>query len=351
MRLMKKLINSRITLKQILQSLPIVLAAIAFVIYGLSFLPYSISRMGKSTAIIEYTSYYTIDNNGKHIIWFKTLTDSLLPEDMALAADTSTTNKSYITGCWINRYPFFPSCKGRILSIYPDSASYEKTTTANKSLASIIGKKINKIEERIQLLDKQAEEIEYYLSVHNVSDEGYNTIAAYSANVKTQKEKEEKLLSTMKSLIGQKGLSVHLNEKYTLLYIDTSGTTQRKTCLRKTKVSGKPFILLQTEDKKMPDNTTALYLHKWFIPNADAEDIVISAAHFGSTQQGFSMKASSAKTFQGKIKSDYKHDIPPLLAPDGSPIFSKSGFFMGISYKGNIIRASEFGFGLKHLQP
>ena len=53
---MKRLTDKKKALRMTLQSLPIALAAIVFIIYGATFMPSSIRKMERSVALIESIS-------------------------------------------------------------------------------------------------------------------------------------------------------------------------------------------------------------------------------------------------------------------------------------------------------
>lgn len=350
MRLMRRLTDNRRIIKLILQSLPAVLVAIALVMYGLTFLPRSVERMGRSVALIEYVSYYEIDAAGKPMAWFKAFGDSLLLEEMSLKVDTTVMNRQYINGVWVNKYGFIPSCRGLVLTTFPDSMECERLALANKNVSVLLQKTADNMKKGIERIDSETDETEYFLSIHNVNDDGYNIIAEYSAGLKDRKEKVENILSVLKGLTAKTGLSVRMIKKYTLLYRDTSGTVRRIACNVLTKDGHGPFCLLQIIGKKTPDGVKPVYLHNWFSPSVCKGEAVIIAAYPGCMESRFTPETSQSKTFSSTADSEMHHNIPPLISPDGSPIYTERGFFIGINYKGAIVKPDCFGFGLKKLR-
>lgn len=347
---MRRLTDSRRIIKLTLQSLLAVLAAIAIVIYGLSFLPRSVERMERSVALIEYVSYYEIDVAGKPVAWFKALNDSLLPKDLSLKADTTIMNKRYIGGVWVNKYSFMPSCRGLILTTFPDSTERERLALANKSVSSLLRKVADNMEKDIERMTRETDETEYFLSIHNVSDDGYNTIAEYSERLKDNIEKTEKILSVIKSSTAKTRLGMRMVKKYTLLYKDTSGAMKQMACNVLTKESRKPFCLLQTTDKKKPEDVAPTYLHCWLTPTVGRGDSIVIAAYPGCSDGHFSPNSSRPKAFVGATIGEMRHNMPPLIAPDGSAVYSERGFFIGVSYKGTIVKPDVFGFRLNKLR-
>lgn len=351
MRQMRRLTDNNRKLRITLQSLPAVLAAIALIIYGFSFLPFSVERMKRSSALIEYISYYELKAEGKTVAWFKTLNDSCMPETISLSAETTVMNKSFITGCWVNEYPFIPSCKGFIITTNPDSTACAMLMTANRKTHEMIRRKSEKLSGTIKELNKKGEELDYYLSVHNVNDDGYNTMADYADLIRKRKEHAEKIQAALHEALKKQKLSIRLIQKYTALHKDKAGKTQHITCRTITQQSANPFCLIQTKDNAMPPGASALYLHRWPVAKPDNGDEIAAASHPGCTLTGFNPDKSSAKVFNGTVTTAGKHDVPPLLAPDGTAIFSPHGQLQGISYRGMIIPPGYFGFRIKSLRP
>lgn len=189
---MKKSTNRKRTSRIILQSLPAVPVAIVVVIYVMSLMPRSTKKMERGAALIEHKSYYELTVSGKPVAWFDALTDSCISDNIMLSADSSVTKRSIINGCWVNKYAFMPSCHGMILTTDPDSMAYKTLAAANKNIGNVIKNTAERLESAIKSLSKKDEELRYYLSVHNVNDDGYNTMAYLDGRLKQQKEQAEK---------------------------------------------------------------------------------------------------------------------------------------------------------------
>ena len=348
---MKKSTNRKRTSRIILQSLPAVPVAIVVVIYVMSFMPRSIEKMERGTALIEHKSYYELTVSGKPVAWFDSLTDSCLSDNILLSADSSITKHSIINGCWVNEYAFMPSCHGMILTTDPDSMAYKTMASANRNIKNVIKKTAERLESAIKSLNKKDEELKYYLSVHNVSDDGYNTMAYLDSRLKKQKEQAEKALEVIKKAETAKKASIRLVSKYTLLHKDTADNIVRIACNTLTPASGKPFRIIQTSDMKTPDNVSPTYLHQWFTPATDKPRDIIVASYPGCSLSKYDINRAKATTFSGKTTGDNRHDVPPMLAPDGAAVYTVDGRLMGINYKGKITSTKNFGIALKHLLP
>ena len=351
MKPMKRLTDKKKALRMTLQSLPIALAAIVFIIYGATFMPSSIRKMERSVALIESISHYELQADGKPIAYFRTLSDSLSPEDWSLSADSTVTTKTYSNACWVNRWPLIPSCPGLLLTANGDSTAAKRLVSANRMLPQTLEKTVNLMKERLAQLDRMGEETDYYMRTHNVNDDGYNVMAEYSASLEARKKKVGKLLYALESAPVKKRLAMTLVTKHALVCTDTAGTVLRTACNAITPDNTKPVRLLQTADRQKPDGAKAIYPHQWLAPQTDTGDSLVIASYPGCRLNGFSPNGAKAQTFGGACKGKREHDVPPLLAPDGSPVFTARGLFIGISIGGKTVPATHMGFGLKNLLP
>lgn len=257
---MKKLTdNKKSILKIIIQSLPIVLAAIVFVIYAATFLPFSTRQMENSVALVECESYYQICAGGKPVLWFKNLGDSCMPENMSIKAGQEVVTTKYSTCCWVNKYPLFPYCPGLLLTANKDSIAEKSIAAANKDMASIIERTVRKLSAEIKQLNRKIEETDYYMKVHNVNDDGYNIMADYAKAIRQQKEAAEALCAKLKSIAKSKRVEMRLVTKYTLLCNDeTTDSIERTPCRIITTKKHRPCACCRQQTRQNP-KTPRLY--------------------------------------------------------------------------------------------
>ena len=78
---------------------------------------------------------------------------------------------------------------------------------------------------------------------------------------------------------------------------------------------------------------------------------IIVASYPGCMLNRYDVNGAKAITFSGKATGKSRHDIPPMLAPDGAAIYTSDGRMMGISYNGRITGTGNFGLALKNLLP
>lgn len=348
---MRRLTNKNQIIKLTLQSLPIVLVAIAFCIYASTFLPLSQGKMCQSVALVEYQSHYEIAVDGRSQLWFDGFGDSLKLRNVAITESKDVVNSRLLTGVWVNRYAFFPSCRGRILLPTVDTTADKTLAIANSNVQSVIQRAISDTEKLLSQLDKKQTKLNYYLSTHNVSDDGYNTMAAFAAAVDSSRNGADGLLSVLKGLTQRPQLTIRHIEKYTLLYSDADGKTVRQLCHDITKTGSQRFKITQTDDQKTPTEAAPLYFHSWLNPTIDTEKAITVAAYHGSSQAGFSTNSLHASCFSGTMTKGGAHDVPTLFAPNGSPVFTVGGRLLGVSVGGRVYQVSNFNLGFNDLLP
>ncbi len=346
---MRKSIDRKKIIRRTLQSLPISLAAIVVVMYGLSFVPSSTDDMAKSVAVVERRSFYEISQGGKAVAWFREIGDSIEPQGLSASKDSEATQKATVCGFWVNRYPLLPSCRGRMIIAATTDKSLPLLSKADKEAQALVAKGINTLERKAKRLTKKADELKYYLSVHNVSDQGYNAMAAYEDKVAMAKNEADKLVATLRQAQEKGQLKIRHKVEYALIYKDEDGKVRRKVCRDITAKGGTPFRVIQTEDEEKPEGAVALYPHYRMMPTPKVGDTIMAAAYPAMSQVGFSLGTAKATVFPGTIGHGRRHDMPRMFAPDGAPVFSQRGFFIGISLQGGVATATELGFGLNKL--
>lgn len=148
----------------------LLLAVIAWVAW--SFWPSSARQMKRSVAIVACRSWYEMACGGKTTLYFSGVAPDTALVRPSLLRD-SCVRTTYATGVWVNRYFFIPSCRGRMITVMamPDEINWQDAW-------KLIVKEKERNEKRIRQLRVQLRELNYYLRVHDVHDEGYNTVAA-----------------------------------------------------------------------------------------------------------------------------------------------------------------------------
>lgn len=339
--------NVKITL----QLLPAVVGAVAVFVYLLSFVPLSAGRMARSVALVERVEYYRICADGRPVAWFRALGDSLRPCGLVLPGDSAAVTRGYASGVWVDRYPFLPSCPGLLLVAWGDSAGRARLSAAAAGPRSVVAEAIARLAADSLPRVRRLGELDYYMRVHNVNDDGYNVMAGRAAAERAAKAGADSLLGLLRRASGARRLAVERVTAYTLLYNDTAGNVCRKACTELTAGGRGEFALLQTADHEKPSGAVSVYLHQWFTPETGRGDSLTVAAMAGCASYGYSPAGARAALTRGTADGRGGHDVPPLLAPDGAAVFSRHGWFEGFSVGGRIVRPRRFGYGLNRLLP
>ena len=338
---MKRLTDKK-TKTIIMRSLPVaILAAIAFIM-GPSVLPESYGSMRRSAATVECREYYEITSGGKVAAFCNDIDCDSTLNSVSAEKDSDTERKAMVCGCWMNRYSFFPSCNGRILTVYPFAKEHDMQAIADRNIKEIIAKTIAKNEKAAANNKKREEKLNYYLNTHNVKDEGYNTIAAYAEENKREKKHLQNSITILKSLQKEGNVKIRKKTIYTLVYAAARNKTDRRPCYtlyEETRKAPKGTTVIRTKDGFMPEGANAIYRFDVFDLSPEIGDSVSLAGIFGLTAESTADAAlQKPNVFKGKAISADRHDAPALLAPEGAPIFNRHGYFIGINYNGGIAR-------------
>ena len=318
-----------------------ILAAAAFVSVP-SLLPENADGMRRSVATIECREQYEIRAGGKTVAYFNDISADSTITAVKDKPDSDTERKATVCGCWINRLSFLPSCRGRIFTVNPFCGGRGRIAVTGKNVGDILDKTIRKTEKELKACRKKKGELDYYLKTHSVKDDGYNTIAKYADDNVLAKKSLESSLQILKAAKGQKNIKVARKTSYTLVYSPDGKTVCRVACQELPEESAKlpeGSCIVQTQDNFMPEGAKGVYRFDVFDIVPVKGDTIAAAGVFGLVAGSAQDKVrQGANVFKGTAKSAATHDIPPLLAPDGAPLFSYNGFFIGINRRGSIVR-------------
>lgn len=334
--------KQRKIIKILMRSLPAaMLAAIAFITIP-SLLPMSIDRMSRSVTMIEYTERYEIVAGGKRVAVAAGIESDSTLTLVSRAAGSKTGRTTLTSGVWINKYSFMPSCGGRILAASTGASSLPAEAAAMTDARSIIEKTIAKRKATTDRIERQREEMDYYLSTHDLTDEGYTTIAEHAAANDSMASAIKAELKILEAIKDSRRLTIRKTTSYALLHSPDGKKVQRTPCSiveEEGEKHAEGTVILQTADGFMPDESCAVYAPWLLKPKPENGDDMIVAAFFGMKEKEFRFSATTkAKVFIGKMTGNDSHDVPPLLSPDGSAVFNSNGYFIGISKGGRTAR-------------
>jgi hypothetical protein len=294
-------------------------AAILFMILLLgaySYLPLSREAMKHTLAEVECRHYYVLTANSHEIMFFGDLDKDSTFLYASMDKDSATRISSH-TACWVHKYQFVPSCEGRVMALFAHDSSDSLQRLLAHHLPEIVNKEMNRLAKDIKRWKKINLNMKYYLRVHNATDEGFYSISKYAEAVTAHKDSSERLLDAIRKAAQTKSLKIKYVTKYTVSYFDDSLKRQKAACHLLHDKNGN-FRFLQTDDETTPDGAQALYFHLW-------------------------MTWHIAKLAPGKMAP---FNVPEALAADGSPIFSKYGFFIGILHEGEVLSSDRFKLSL-----
>lgn len=324
-----------------LMTLVILLSAIiAWVAW--SFWPSSARQMKRSVAIVACQSWYEIVCKGKTILYISDIAADTALVRPSLQQD-SCVRTTYSTGVWMNRYAFMPSCRGRMLTVMT------KPNEINQQDAwKLIEKEKERNQKRIRQLRDQLKELNYYLRINNVHDEGYNTVAAYAYEKEAEKAHCMRLAQLFDTMRQADRPQLIRKAVYTAYYRLPNGECQRVRMREVGSSKQCQTVLLQTVGRKTPTGVAPLSI---FFVNGKSHGAALAVGHGGLGVEELASSDTSCSIIPTTLH-DNRHDLPAVLGGDGSPVFSTRGYFIGITRGNEVITRSQLrDFLRKEKQP
>lgn len=318
----------------------LLLAIIAWVTWN--FWPSSARQMKRSVAIVTCQSWYEMVCKGKTILYISDIaTDTALVRP-SLQQD-SCVRTTYSTGVWVNSCFFIPSCRGRMITVMakPDEINRQDAW-------KLIENEKERNEKRIHQLRAQLKELNYYLRIHNVHDEGYNTVAAYAYEKEDEKAYCMRLAQLFNTVRQTDRPQLIHKAVYTAYYRLPNGKCQQ---VRMREVgSSKQYqtVLLQTVGQTTPTGVAPLSI---FFVNSKMHGVALAVGYGGLGVKELATTHALCSIIPTTLH-DNQHDLPAVLGGDGSPVFSTRGYFIGITRGNEVITRSQLrGLLRKEKQP
>lgn len=308
----------------------IVLAVACVVAWQL--VPSSADAMRGSAVVVEQTSWQEIRIDGKPRLYFSgCMGDSTL---LGVTANRdSAAHHRRMAGCWINRWSLLPSCMGRIATVYSAAPAVPRLGADS----CIVRMCRQSIATQLKTLKTQKSELDYYLRVHGVQDNGYQAIAALASRVNAAYADVSRAGRVLDSLTasGRHRLAVASATEYVAVYRGTDGKTLRTRLDRIGADPSARMMTLQTVDGKTPDSASPLSVTPWVMSHRRG---ILAVGFPGLGENGLECDTVSPVIMPGTWSADGSHDLPRLLVSDGSPVFTKKGRFIGIVSGNSILR-------------
>ena len=242
-------------------SLPVLLVAIVVVFFLLPLIPPSEERKERCIADLEYERCYALVIDGKPALYLNNMEQGSLWTTISTNPDSIKWSHTTLKGCWINKYIALPYSRGRMVTENPDYGSDSLLTALNNRIGTVIDNNISLLETECKRMKRIARQLDYYLDVHNVSDEGYNTIASLAEKANNERNNRERALGILKEIKPTQRVELKQLQRYTLLYNDTTGTPRRHPCKILDDNYDNRLCYLQTVGHFMPKGAQAIYHH------------------------------------------------------------------------------------------
>lgn len=284
--------------------------------------PENAETIRRSALVVEVTTWHEVDAGGKAVLYF-----SEMQGDSALVRVThhrdSALHRHYSAGCWVNKWPGIPSCFGRLASV--DVAEEKVRPRSDADVAQMCREAV---ELELKALKGQKAELDYYLRSHGVQDNGYQQIAALAGHVRQSYDECLRSKAILDSLGNGVRLGVATRSTYKATYRDESGKRHSVPCRLLTRDERTGAIMLQANDGLTPDGAHALSLLPW---RHNGDGAIRVAGFPGLGVKGIESDTVSVRLLPGHSTKYGRHDIPAVLAPDGSAVFTAHGQFLGLT--------------------
>lgn len=307
----------------------LLLAIIAWVTWN--FWPSSARQMKRSVAIVACQSWYEMVCKGKTILYLSDIASDSALVRPSLQQD-SCVRTTYSTGVWVNRYAFIPSCRGRMISVMAKPDEFNR-----QDAWALIEKEKERNEKRIRQLRAQLKELNYYLRIHNVHDEGYNTVAAYAYEKEDEKAYCMRLAQLFDTVRQADRPQLMRKAVYTAYYRLPNDECQQVRMREVGSSKQCQTVLLQTVGQKTPTGVAPLSI---FFVNGKAHGAALAVGYGGLGVKELASSDASCSIIPTTIH-DNRHDLPAVLGGDGSPVFSTRGYFIGITKGNEVITRSQ----------
>lgn len=296
-----------------------------------SFWPSSARQMKRSVAIVACQSWYEMVCKGKTILYFSDIAADTALVRPSLQQD-SCVRTTYSTGVWVNRYAFMPSCRGRMVTVMakPDEIN-------RQDARKLIENEKERNKKRIRQLRDQLKELNYYLRINNVHDEGYNTVAAYAYEKEAEKAHCIRLAQLFDTVRKTDRPQLIRKAVYTAYYRLPNGECQQARMREVGSSKQCQTVLLQTVGRTTPTGVAPLSV---FFVNGKSHGAALAVGYGGLGVEELASSDASCSIIPTTIH-DNRHDLPAVLGGDGSPVFSTRGYFIGITRGNEVITRSQ----------
>lgn len=192
-------------------------------------------------------------------------------------------------------------------------------------------------EKRIRQLRDQLKELNYYLRINNVHDEGYNTVAAYAYEKEAEKAHCIRLAQLFDTMRKTDRPQLIRKVVYTAYYRLPNGECQQVRMREVGSSKQCQTVLLQAVGRTTPTGVAPLSI---FFVNGKSHGAALAVGYGGLGVKELASSDASCSIIPTTLH-DNRHDLPAVLGGDGSPVFSTRGYFIGITKGNEVITRSQ----------
>lgn len=241
-------------------------------------------------------------------------------------------------GVWINRHWWWPSCDGRVLTVSRGAMPPRAASLANAdSLRALVAASADSLSRLLARKDVERKELQYYLRSHAVIDGGYTRIAAYADAQAAETDSLRRMAKTLRQWCradstarakGRRegsGWRIVRRHDYTVSWYgrhDSLRTVHVRPLVTTLQADGKP-VVIHTARRTKPLGAYAVRNVPW---GAARHSRIITV----TCLSGAKSREAATLLATGRFDSSRGHDLPPLFAADGAPVFTLHGRFLGV---------------------
>lgn len=230
-------------------------------------------------------------------------------------------------GVWINRHWWWPSCDGRVLTLLAGSSS----PFSRMQPDTVLRRQQDSLSVALKRSVRVRKELEYYLRCHNVQDEGYNRIAAYSEWQEHQLDSLKKLSAATEKL-AKKHLSFLYRCRYTVSWYDDKGLLHHRSC-HQLRVPADSFslpVIVHTDKSVIPWGCRAVKNVPWGV-SRHKEVITVTLSPADNRRKDHTILA------RGEYERGHQISVAHAFSQLGTAVFTFHGRFVGLVDEGGAL--------------
>lgn len=316
---------------------PVVLGAAIVASFVYACRPYSKESMKRCTSMVETRSVFRLSADGCRNLYFTCTDGRSLCRLSFSRGEAEASFRS--TAFWVNDCPFYPSARGKLLAADVHTLLFRTADSINAHLPAVIDSTIKRIDVVAVSLDKKRREFAYYLERHNVSDEGFNSIADLNADNDRRLTELSQIRAELVKMRKCGQASAKAMQTFRACAIaEASDSVVGLVCTCESADGSVMSLRTLTEDAPSGAVSISTPPFGWIRP--DSGDVVFLSGYYsvsGEEPSDGPVVASAC------MNASERHDFPRFGMSDFSPVFTSYGFFAGYSSSDSIVGRACIG--------